>query len=116
MDMNKSTLSKLQRKNNLIAVTLYGEMYKNVMYFELWDYLMPAVELIERGNIGFKLCRKRVEIFWDDTKITLLEYKGASRKESLHEALFQYCRWIQDTALPGQLLNLGHEYYPCDTK
>lgn len=55
-----------------------------------WEWLMFAVEKIEEGNFGFKMCRKVVEIYYDDTKKVILKTKEKCRLESLWQAIVQF--------------------------
>ncbi len=59
-------------------------------YNASWDWLIPVIEKIEEGNYGFKMCRKRVEVFFDDTKQTVLTVKEKSRLESAYKAVVTF--------------------------
>ena len=49
--------------------------------------LMEIVCKAEEGDIGFKMCRKVVEIYKDSTKEMIVKIKGRSRQEALYEAV-----------------------------
>lgn len=63
----------------------------NSRFDQDWNCLMPVVEKIETMDYGFKLCRKKVEIYADSSKKTIYEIKAKSRIESLYMAV---CWWI----------------------
>lgn len=50
-----------------------------------------VVENIEKLDFGFKMCRKRVEIYIDSTKESIYSTKKSSRTESLFDALVYFC-------------------------
>lgn len=52
-----------------------------------------VVEEIEKLDFGFKMCRKRVEIYRDSTKEIIYTTKKSSRTESLFDALVYFCKW-----------------------
>jgi hypothetical protein len=64
-----------------------GEQYPSELDY---NWLMPVVEKIEQGNYGFKMCRKVVEIYFDDTKAVILRTKEKSRLESLYKAVVEF--------------------------
>lgn len=70
-----------------------GNWFKNAKYHISYDALMPVVERIEEGNYGFKLCRKRVEVYYDDTKKVILDIKKSNRLESLYHAVYEFITW-----------------------
>lgn len=57
-----------------------------------WNTIMPIVEKIEQGNYGFKMCRKVVEVYYDDTKEIILKVKKTSRLESLVYAVIDFIK------------------------
>lgn len=67
--------------------------FEEARYHDRWDWIMPIVEKIERGNYGFKMCRKVVEIYWDDSKELILKRKEKSRIESLWIAIVDFIQW-----------------------
>lgn len=62
----------------------------DIVYHKSWNALMPVVEKIEQGDIGFKMCRKVVEVYVDSTKDVLFKVKESSRIESLYKAVVQF--------------------------
>jgi len=58
-----------------------------------FEWLMPVVEKIEKDNYGFKMCRKVVEIYYDDTKEVILKTKESCRLDSLYLAVVQFIKW-----------------------
>ena len=60
---------------------------------ERWDWIMPVVEHIEKGDFGFKMCRKVVEVYRDSTKEVLIKTKEASRIQSLFKAVVEFVKW-----------------------
>lgn len=69
-------------------------------YHSSWDWLIPVVEQIEKGNYGFKMCRKVVEVYIDDTKEVIIKVKEQSRIESLYKAVIQFIQWYTQTSNP----------------
>lgn len=57
------------------------------------DWLMPLVEEIEQGDFGFKMCRKRVEVYIDSTKETIVSVKEDCRINSLFKAIVEFIKW-----------------------
>src|SRR5690348_15911171 len=53
--------------------------HNQLAYHLNWSWIMPVIEKIEQGNYGFKMCRKVVEIYYDDTKELILKTKEGSR-------------------------------------
>ncbi len=66
-------------------------------YHSSWDWLMPVVEKIEKENYGFKMCRKVVEIYFDDTKAVIIKEKKSCRLESLYHAVIAFINWYNTT-------------------
>ena len=66
---------------------------KALKFHSSWDWLMPIVENIEKGNYGIKQCRKVVEIYFDDTKEVIIKVKEKSRIESLWKAIIEFYNW-----------------------
>lgn len=69
-------------------------------YKNSFDSMISVVEKIEKGNYGFKMCRKVVEIYYDDTKQVILKRKERSRKESLWIALVDFIQWLHNGNAP----------------
>lgn len=69
-------------------------------YDKSFDSMIGVVEKIEKGNYGFKMCRKVVEIYYDDTKQVILKRKERSRKESLWIALVDFIQWLHNGNAP----------------
>ncbi len=65
----------------------------DLKYHSSWDWLMPVVEKIEKGNFGVKQCRKVVEIYIDDTKENIIHSKHRNRIESLWYAIIEFINW-----------------------
>jgi hypothetical protein len=65
----------------------------NFRYDRSWKNLMNIVEKIEQGNFGFKMCRKVVEVYFDDSKEIILKVKESSRRESLFKAIHDFIIW-----------------------
>lgn len=61
-----------------------------MLQYDCFDQLMPVIEKIETGNYGFKLCRKRAEVFYDDTKEVIFSLKEKSRLESAYAAVVKF--------------------------
>lgn len=61
-------------------------------YHASWDWLMPVIEKIEKGNYGVKMCRKVVEIYFDDSKEVILKTKESCRLDSLHKAVVEFIK------------------------
>lgn len=61
-----------------------------------FNLLMEVVEKIEHGNYGFKMCRKVVEVYFDDTKVVILKCKEKSRIESLRKAVVSFIQWFNN--------------------
>lgn len=68
-------------------------MLANCKFHSRPDWLMPVVEKIEQGNYGFKMCRKVVEVYFDDTKEIILKTKEKCRRESLWLAVVKFIQW-----------------------
>lgn len=66
---------------------------KGLKYHSSWEWLMPVIEKIEKANYGFKMCRKVVEIYFDDSKEVILTVKENSRLNSLHKAVVEFIKW-----------------------
>jgi len=67
---------------------------ENWPYFHQdWNELIKVVERIEVGNFGIKMCRKVVEIYYDDTKEVILKVKESSRTTSAYTAIIQFIDW-----------------------
>lgn len=64
-----------------------------VNYAHSWELLMPVVEKIEKGNYGFKICRKVVEIYFDDSKIVIQKTKEDCKLKSLYKAIVEFIKW-----------------------
>ena len=62
----------------------------NLQYDTSWEWLMSVVLKIEEGNYGFKICRKVVEIYEDDTKNVVVRIKEKSKFESLYYAVQEF--------------------------
>lgn len=77
-------------------------MTENIFQVYQYDYndQIRVVEKIEQGNFGFKLCRKRVEIYYDDTKEVIIDIKKSGRHESLFHALHQFIQWYNKQQQP----------------
>lgn len=69
-------------------------------YNKSFDSMIAVVEKIEKGNYGFKMCRKVVEVYYDDTKQIILKRKECSRKESLWIALVDFIQWLHNGSAP----------------
>ena len=81
--------------------SLYRNMSSaEIKYHYSWSWLMPVVEKIEQGNYGFKMCRKVVEIYYDDTKEVILKVKESSRFESLYKAVIDFINWYNTNLKP----------------
>lgn len=65
----------------------------NYGFHDDWSWQMNIVEEIEKGNYGFKMCRKVVEVYFDDTKEVILKAKEKSRQESLYKAIVEFIKW-----------------------
>lgn len=65
---------------------------EQLSYNSNWNWIMPVIEKIEQDNYGFKMCRKVVEIYLDDTKDVILKEKKSSRIESLWVALVEFIK------------------------
>lgn len=79
-----------------------GERLASMLKYDKdWTLLMRVVEHIEKGNYGFKICRKVVEIYFDDTKAVILKTKYASKQESLYMAVVNFIHWQKENALGG---------------
>lgn len=61
-------------------------------YHKSWEWLMPVVEKIEKENYGFKICRKVVEIYLDDSKETIIHVKEESKIKSLFKAVVEFIK------------------------
>ena len=61
-----------------------------------WNWLMPVVEKIETDNYGFKMCRKVVEVYYDNTKVIILKTKEKTRIESLYKAVVEFIKWYNE--------------------
>lgn len=62
-------------------------------YHSSWDWLIPVIEKIETENYGFKMCRKVVEVYFDDTKQEMIKVKLSSRMESAYKAVTSFIDW-----------------------
>lgn len=80
---------------NVIGSNVEDEWFhlNSLKYHSSWGWLMPVVEKIEQGNYGFKMCRKVVEIYYDDTKELILKVKESSRLASLYKAVVDFIKW-----------------------
>lgn len=63
------------------------------------NYLTSVVEKIETGNYGFKMCRKVVEVYFDDTKEVILKTKESCRKDSLFKAVVEFIKWEKQNVI-----------------
>lgn len=70
------------------TIVEYEKNFENYNFNEL----MEEVEEIEKGNYGFKMCRKVVEVYLDDTKEIIIKVKEKSRIESLKKALIEFTK------------------------
>lgn len=75
-------------------ITCMHPKLQELNYHSSWNQLMPVVEKIEQGNIGFKMCRKVVEIYYDDSKEQILRVKEKSRRESLYKAVVAFIKLL----------------------
>ena len=55
------------------------------------------VYLSEKGNYGFKMCRKVVEVYLDDTKIVIIKTKESDRFKSLYKAVLSFIEYYNTT-------------------
>lgn len=62
-------------------------------YHASWGWIMPLVEKIEKGDYGFKMCRKVVEVYVDSTKEVLFKTKESCRLNSLYKAVVEFIKW-----------------------
>lgn len=60
------------------------------------NYLNEVVEKIEKDNYGFKMCRKVVEVYFDDTKEIILKTKEDCRLNSLYKAVIEFLKWYNE--------------------
>lgn len=71
----------------------YGCMVEELKFHYSWDWLMPVVEKIETGNYGFKMCRKVVEVYFDNSKEVILKTKEKCRMDSLWLAVVRFIQF-----------------------
>lgn len=83
----------LKIKNNDKAYYILQTRFK---YHLDWSWLMPVIEKIEEGNFGFKMCRKVVEVYIDDTKEVILKTKEQNRLASLYKAVVEFIKWYNN--------------------
>lgn len=62
-------------------------------YHRNHNLLISVVEEIEKGNYGFKMCRKVVEVYLDDTKEIIIRTKEDCRLNSLYKAVVDFLKW-----------------------
>lgn len=62
-------------------------------YDSNFNLLIGVVEKIEKDNYGFKMCRKVVEVYFDDTKEVILKTKEDCRLNSLYKAVIEFIKW-----------------------
>ena len=70
-------------------------VYPPLLFKVDFNWLMSVVQKLEQGDLGFKLCRKRVEVYVDSTKEVLIDIKLGSRLESLYAAVVKYLKEYQ---------------------
>lgn len=68
-------------------------------YHQDFDSLMGVVVALEKENFGFKICRRVVEVYLDDTKEVIARFKEETKLESIYKAVVH-------------LLRVKHKYAP----
>lgn len=81
---------------NLLNNFMWGRDGELLPYEISHELMISVVEKIEKEDYGFKMCRKRVEIYIDSTKETIFEVKMGSRTESLFHALVWFVKYYND--------------------
>lgn len=71
----------------------YSFTKKELKYNSDHNWLISVVEKAEVMDYGFKMCRKRVDVYIDSTKETIINVKLNSRIESLHRAVYEFILW-----------------------
>jgi hypothetical protein len=66
---------------------------KPFLFSSSFDWLMAVVIKAETEDIGFKMCRKVVEVYVDSTKEVLFKVKEDSRLNSLYKAVVTFVKW-----------------------
>lgn len=101
-------MTKKEREGNIVIANFLCLQYNNdwlnpfdrnniLPWFDLefhssYHWLLYAVEKIEKKNYGFKMCRKVVEIYCDDSKNIILKIKEKNRIESLFKAIVEFIK------------------------
>lgn len=62
-------------------------------FHKSWDKLMSVVEKIEKENYGIKICRRKVEVYIDSTKETIIEAKEKCKMDSLYVGIIKFLNW-----------------------
>jgi hypothetical protein len=65
---------------------------KPFLFSSSFDWLMAVVTKAEKEDYGFKMCRKRVEVYVDSTRELLLYIKEDSRLNSLYKAVVEFIK------------------------
>lgn len=91
MDWDLLNLTK-EQKTQITEEHWYNinHSFEGLRYHGDWNWLMPVVEKIEKKNYGFKICRKVVEIYIDDSKETIIHVKEESKSQSLFKAIVEF--------------------------
>lgn len=85
------TNAQKHKANKLIA--RFMKALSTPSYDKHWDSLIPVVEKIEKGNYGFKMCRKVVEVYIDDTKEVIIRVKEKNRLQSCYKAVIEFVKY-----------------------
>jgi len=86
----------IKEGKELINEFVFGKKESKLPYDKSHDLMIPVIEKIEKEDYGFKMCRKRVEIYIDSTKEVIFEIKMKSRTESLFHALVWFLKYYND--------------------